>query len=53
MDQDIAALVTTTVQRFGKLDIAFNNAAIPSFGLIGELAVAEFDDVMATNVRGV
>ncbi|MEO8779379.1 MAG: SDR family NAD(P)-dependent oxidoreductase [Rhodanobacter sp.] len=52
-DQDVAELVSTTVQRFGRLDIAFNNAGIPSFGLIGELAVAEFDDVIATNVRGV
>jgi A-factor type gamma-butyrolactone 1'-reductase (1S-forming) len=50
---DVAALVTTTEERFGRLDVAFNNAGIngPS-ALLADVAVADFDDVIATNLRG-
>lgn len=38
-------------QLVGRLDIAFNNAGIASFGPIEQMGVDEFDQVMATNVR--
>lgn len=53
-DEDsVATLVAATVQHFGRLDMAFNNAGTPSYGLIEDLVASEFDRVMATNVKGV
>lgn len=52
-EAEVAALVRGTVERFGRLDAAFNNAATTCGGPIETLSTAEFDLVMATNVRGV
>jgi NAD(P)-dependent dehydrogenase (short-subunit alcohol dehydrogenase family) len=49
----VAALISATIGRFGRLDMAFNNAGINSYGPIEQLGVDEFDRVMAINVRGV
>ena len=53
-EEDVAALVARTVDHFGQLDVAFNNA-----GIEGEQAptadctVENWDRVMAVNLRGV
>ena len=53
-DEDaVAALIAGTLKRFGRLDVAFNNAGVTVYKPIEQLAVADFDTVMATNVRGV
>ncbi len=52
-EAQVAALVEGAVARFGRLDVAFNNAGMASFAPIEQLGVDEFDRVMATNVRGV
>lgn len=52
-EADVAALVKGTVEQFGRLDAAFNNAGATSYGAIETLTAAEFDRVMAVNVRGV
>jgi NAD(P)-dependent dehydrogenase (short-subunit alcohol dehydrogenase family) len=49
----IARLVAVAVERFGHIDIAFNNAGITSYNPIEHASLEEFDSVMATNVRGV
>jgi A-factor type gamma-butyrolactone 1'-reductase (1S-forming) len=52
-ERQVANLVDTAVQRFGRLDAAFNNAG--SFGAFSELhedTVENFDHVVATNLRG-
>ncbi len=41
------------VSRHGRLDIAFNNAGIGVAGASQELTVEQWDDVHATNARGV
>ncbi len=47
-------LVAQAVNRFGGIDIAFNNAGILGpLKPITELSVADFDAVIATNLRGV
>lgn len=46
-------LVEGAIARHGRLDIAFNNAGMPSFSLIEELDFAHFDQVFAVNTRGV
>jgi NAD(P)-dependent dehydrogenase (short-subunit alcohol dehydrogenase family) len=54
-DEDsVAAMVKATVDTFGRLDMAFNNAGImvPPNGVAGESAEV-FDRVTAINLRGV
>lgn len=51
--QAVAALIEAVMARFGRLDIAFNNAGISSYAPIEALSVEAFDRVMATNTRGV
>ncbi|MEM1300687.1 MAG: SDR family oxidoreductase [Pseudomonadota bacterium] len=49
-----AAWVRDTVHRFGKVDIALNNAGVGSpMAPITQTPVAEFDRMMAVNARGV
>ncbi|MGH9259472.1 MAG: SDR family NAD(P)-dependent oxidoreductase, partial [Acidimicrobiales bacterium] len=54
VESDVAALVETTVARFGRLDMAFNNAGImvpPSDAADENLEV--FERVNSVNLRGV
>lgn len=50
---EVSALIKGVVERFGRLDAAFNNAAVSNGGPIEALTTADFDHVFATNVRGV
>jgi NAD(P)-dependent dehydrogenase (short-subunit alcohol dehydrogenase family) len=53
-EQDVAGYLRAAVDRFGRVDLHHLNAGIPgSFATLPELTVAEFDRVMAVNVRGV
>jgi NAD(P)-dependent dehydrogenase (short-subunit alcohol dehydrogenase family) len=49
---DVARFVGETVDRFGRLDGAFNNAATTQAGRLDRVAEADFDRLMAVNVRG-
>jgi NAD(P)-dependent dehydrogenase (short-subunit alcohol dehydrogenase family) len=50
---EVEAMVATTVQAFGTLDIACNNAAIiGTEGPIASLSAHDFDRTMGTNLRG-
>ncbi|MBD2247372.1 glucose 1-dehydrogenase [Nostoc sp. FACHB-888] len=50
---DIKALVQTTVDKYGRLDCAFNNAGIESIvNPLHEQSIEDFDKLMAINVRG-
>ena len=52
---EVQALVDATVQRFGRLDIAFNNAGIEGSGFLPVASYLEstWDEVIATNLKGV
>lgn len=53
-EEDVRALVNRTVEAFGRLDIAFNNAGTEGkLGPILEQSIADFDAVMNANVKGV
>jgi NAD(P)-dependent dehydrogenase (short-subunit alcohol dehydrogenase family) len=49
---DVAAFVQAAVDRYGRLDGAFNNAAMGQAGRLDEVPEEEFDRVMAVNVKG-
>mgnify|MGYP000014311868 CR=1 FL=1 len=45
-------LVKQTIERFGRLDVAFNNAGIlGAMGPVTEMSLAEWDQVIAVNLR--
>jgi NAD(P)-dependent dehydrogenase (short-subunit alcohol dehydrogenase family) len=52
-EAEIRAFVDAAVSRYGRLDVAFNNAGITIEKPLHELTAAEFDDVNHTNLRGV
>jgi NAD(P)-dependent dehydrogenase (short-subunit alcohol dehydrogenase family) len=57
-DSSIAAMVTATIHRFGRIDILHNNAAYVALGELGndtdavETPIELWDATMAINVRG-
>ena len=53
-EEAVAAYLDAAVDRFGRVDLHHLNAGIPgSFAPLPDLTAAEFDRVMAVNVRGV
>src|SRR5260370_22984444 len=53
-EEEIAALVARTVEHFGRLDFAFNNAGVAGEAGAGIANTGEvFDHIMDTNVRSV
>jgi meso-butanediol dehydrogenase/(S,S)-butanediol dehydrogenase/diacetyl reductase len=49
----VQALVDRTVAEFGGFDILVNNSGVLSIANVEELSEADFDQVMAVNVKGV
>lgn len=49
---DIEALVTATVERFGGIDVVVNNAANPLRQRIGEITPEAWQKALDTNLRG-
>ena len=45
-------VVKTTIDRFGGLDVVINNAGYGIFRNVDEITATEWDDLMATNVKG-
>jgi NAD(P)-dependent dehydrogenase (short-subunit alcohol dehydrogenase family) len=52
-ESDVTAAVAAAVERFGGLDILYNNAAVIRYGRkIAELPVEEWDATLGVNLRG-
>ena len=49
---DVARFVDEAVGRFGRLDGAYNNAAMTQAGRLDEVSERDFDQIMAVNVKG-
>ena len=52
-DVSSAASVDALVEKVGEIDILINNAAISRFGLLPDLTEAEWDEMMAVNLKSV
>src|SRR6476659_976973 len=55
-DEQVASMIATAVEQFGRLDILFNNVGIPTPRLgmsFEEHTVDDFDHLVAVNLRGV
>jgi NAD(P)-dependent dehydrogenase (short-subunit alcohol dehydrogenase family) len=52
-EADCEALVAHVVELHGRLDFAVNNAGVAYHGLFADTPTAEFDRVLAVNLRGV
>lgn len=53
LEEDVAALVAQTLDAFGRLDCAFNNAGVMDFAPITEVSLEAIERVLAVNVRGI
>jgi NAD(P)-dependent dehydrogenase (short-subunit alcohol dehydrogenase family) len=51
-DDAVGAAVRATIERFGRIDVLFNNAGICAYGLAHELTEAEFDAMIGINLKG-
>jgi NAD(P)-dependent dehydrogenase (short-subunit alcohol dehydrogenase family) len=51
-DSAVASLVDRTVARYGRLDILVTSAGIQRYGTAAETSAAEWDEVLAVNVKG-
>jgi NAD(P)-dependent dehydrogenase (short-subunit alcohol dehydrogenase family) len=51
-DDAVGAAVRDTIDRFGRIDVLFNNAGICAYGLAHELTEAEFDAMIGINLKG-
>ena len=52
-EEQVKKLVQATVDHFGRLDIAFNNAGVESMSPLTDATVAQYDHVFDINVKGV
>jgi NAD(P)-dependent dehydrogenase (short-subunit alcohol dehydrogenase family) len=50
---DMETVARTAAERFGRIDILFNNAGVACVGALHETSEAEWDRVMAVNTKGI
>jgi NADP-dependent 3-hydroxy acid dehydrogenase YdfG len=51
--EDVSNLVTLACERYGKIDVLFNNAGVVPISLLNELRVDDWDEMIDVNIKGV
>ncbi|MBC8146085.1 MAG: SDR family NAD(P)-dependent oxidoreductase [bacterium] len=51
-DEQVRRMVDKTIDAFGQIDVLVNNAGFGTFKPVIELTAAEFDSIIAVNLRG-
>jgi NADP-dependent 3-hydroxy acid dehydrogenase YdfG len=51
-EADMEAVIKTALDQFNRIDVVINNAGYGVFKNVDEISVSEWDDLMATNVKG-
>ena len=51
-DEAVAAAVAAAMERFGRIDVLFNNAGVCFYGLAHEMSEAEWDTMIDINLKG-
>ena len=51
-DAAVKAAVDAAIERFGRIDLLFNNAGICAYGLTHEMSEAEWDAMIDINLKG-
>ena len=51
-DEAVSAAVDAAIERFGRIDLLFNNAGICAYGLAHELTEPEWDAMLDINLKG-
>jgi NAD(P)-dependent dehydrogenase (short-subunit alcohol dehydrogenase family) len=51
-DAAVKQAVAATIERFGRIDLLFNNAGICAYGLAHEMSEAEWDAMIGINLKG-
>ena len=52
-DKDLTNLFKLVTEKYGKLDVLVNNAAVGTFGGLAEFPIDDFDKIIKVNLRGV
>jgi 3-oxoacyl-[acyl-carrier protein] reductase len=52
VEQDVDRVVSTTLQKYGQIDILINNAGVYAGAEVHRLEPATWDEIMAINLRG-
>jgi len=52
-EADAQRAIDTVMEKSGRLDVLINNAGLGKFGAVDALDLAQWDEMMATNLRGV
>jgi len=48
----VEAMITSVKSEFGRIDLLFNNAGIAKLGVVDEVEIEDFEEVLSTNLKG-